>query len=160
MEPTTNEELKLRLFPGDISQLGPAERFCKSMVEALLLMCSLQEEVSSIKESFTTLEFFSVDSLLGGLPTIHFFNYFFSSEDILQRMNVHLDTPFKYLDIPTGLASSEGGLRLMRSSEIVLENWRWSWLEKLECCYGLLIFRIRRKIRRGLGKRNICRDQG
>ncbi|WMV39079.1 hypothetical protein MTR67_032464 [Solanum verrucosum] len=77
---TTDEELKLRLFSGDIYQLGPAERFLKSMVavpfafrrmEALLLMCSLQEEVSSIKESFTTLEFLSVDSLLGGLPTIH-----------------------------------------------------------------------------------------
>ncbi|XP_059283079.1 formin-like protein 3 [Lycium ferocissimum] len=65
MKPTMDEELKLRLFAGDISQLGPAERFLKTMVaipfafkrmEALLLMCSLQEEVSSIKESFTTLE--------------------------------------------------------------------------------------------------------
>ncbi|KAG5596898.1 hypothetical protein H5410_038130 [Solanum commersonii] len=65
MAPTTDEQLKLRLFAGDISQLGPAERFLKSMVaipfafkrmEALLLMCSLQEEVSSIKESFATLE--------------------------------------------------------------------------------------------------------
>ncbi|MCD7469383.1 hypothetical protein HAX54_008357 [Datura stramonium] len=65
MAPTTDEELKLRLFAGDISQLGPAERFLKSIVaipfafkrmEALLLMCSLQEEVSSIKESFVTLE--------------------------------------------------------------------------------------------------------
>ncbi|XP_009628674.1 formin-like protein 3 [Nicotiana tomentosiformis] len=65
MAPTTDEELKLRLFAGDISQLGPAERFLKSMVavpfafkrmESLLLMSSLQEEVSSIKESFTTLE--------------------------------------------------------------------------------------------------------
>ncbi|NP_001289832.2 formin I2I [Solanum lycopersicum] len=65
MAPTNDEELKLRLFAGDISQLGPAERFLKSMVaipfafkrmEALLLMCSLHEEVSSIKESFATLE--------------------------------------------------------------------------------------------------------
>ncbi|KAJ8568795.1 hypothetical protein K7X08_032426 [Anisodus acutangulus] len=65
MAPTTDEELKLRLFAGDISQFGPAERFLKTIVaipfafkrmEALLLMCSLQEEVSSIKESFTTLE--------------------------------------------------------------------------------------------------------
>jgi len=32
MAPTMDEELKLRLFAGDISQLGPAERFLKSMV--------------------------------------------------------------------------------------------------------------------------------
>ncbi|CAN4103438.1 unnamed protein product [Withania somnifera] len=65
MAPTTDEELKLRLFAGDISQLGPAECFLKSLIaipfafkrmEALLLMCFLQEEVSSIKESFTALE--------------------------------------------------------------------------------------------------------
>lgn len=65
MAPTTDEELKLRLFAGDISQLGPAERFLRSIVaipfafkrmDALLLMCSLQEEVSTIKESFATLE--------------------------------------------------------------------------------------------------------
>ncbi|XP_059318137.1 formin-like protein 3 isoform X1 [Lycium ferocissimum] len=65
MAPTTDEELKLRLYCGEISQLGPAERFLKSLVEipfafkrmeALLLMSSLEEDVSSIKESFETLE--------------------------------------------------------------------------------------------------------
>ncbi|XP_004240139.2 formin-like protein 3 [Solanum lycopersicum] len=65
LAPTTDEELKLRLYCGEISQLGPAERFLKSLVEipfafkrmdALLLMSSLQEEVTSIKESFETLE--------------------------------------------------------------------------------------------------------
>lgn len=65
MAPTTEEELKLRIFSGDISQLGPAERFLKVMVdipfafkrlEALAFMCSFQEEVSSAAESFTTLE--------------------------------------------------------------------------------------------------------
>ncbi|CAN4097451.1 unnamed protein product [Withania somnifera] len=65
MAPTADEELKLRLYCGEISQLGPAERFLKSLVEipfafkrmdALLLMSSLQEDVSSIKESFETLE--------------------------------------------------------------------------------------------------------
>ncbi|MCD9645234.1 hypothetical protein HAX54_034002 [Datura stramonium] len=65
MAPTTDEELKLRLYCGEISQLGPAERFLKSLVEipfafkrmeALLFMSSLQEDVSSIKESFETLE--------------------------------------------------------------------------------------------------------
>lgn len=65
MAPTSDEELKLRLFCGDISQLGTAERFLKVLVEipfafkrmeALLFMSTLQEEVSSIKESFATLE--------------------------------------------------------------------------------------------------------
>lgn len=65
MAPTTEEELKLRLFNGDLSQLGTAERFLKVLVdipfafkrvETLLFMTSHQEEVSSIKESFATLE--------------------------------------------------------------------------------------------------------
>ncbi|GAV79951.1 FH2 domain-containing protein [Cephalotus follicularis] len=63
--PTPEEELKLRLFTGDISQLGPAERFLKILVdipfafrrvESLLFMSSLQEEVTGLKESFATLE--------------------------------------------------------------------------------------------------------
>ena len=58
MAPTSEEELKLRLFSGDLSQLGPAERFLKVMVEipfafkrleSLLFMSSLQEEVFAIK---------------------------------------------------------------------------------------------------------------
>lgn len=65
MAPTTDEELKLRLFPGDISQLGPAERFLKTLVnipfafkriETLLFMSSHQEEISGVKEAFVTLE--------------------------------------------------------------------------------------------------------
>ncbi|XP_071907013.1 formin-like protein 3 isoform X1 [Coffea arabica] len=65
MAPTTDEELKLRLFSGDVSQLGPAERFLKVLVEipfafkrmeSLLFMSSFQEESSSITESFATLE--------------------------------------------------------------------------------------------------------
>lgn len=65
MAPTTDEELKLRLFTGDISQLGPAERFLKALVdiplaykrlESLLFMFTLPEEASSIKECFSTLE--------------------------------------------------------------------------------------------------------
>ncbi|CAH2057423.1 unnamed protein product, partial [Thlaspi arvense] len=52
---TQDEELKLRLFNGALSQLGPADRFLKVMVdipfafkrlESLLFMNSLQEEVS------------------------------------------------------------------------------------------------------------------
>ncbi|KAM7267585.1 hypothetical protein ACFE04_009751 [Oxalis oulophora] len=65
MAPTQEEELKLRLFSGPITQLGPAERFLKKLVDipfayqrldSLLFMCSLQEEVASTKESFDTLE--------------------------------------------------------------------------------------------------------
>ncbi|XP_009772887.1 formin-like protein 5 [Nicotiana sylvestris] len=65
MAPTTDEELKLRLYNGDLSRLGPAERFLKVLVdipfafkrlESLLFMCSLQEETSMVKESFATLE--------------------------------------------------------------------------------------------------------
>ncbi|KAM1492025.1 formin-like protein 3 [Malus sylvestris] len=65
MAPTAEEELKLRLFTGDIAQLGAAERFLKVMadipfafkrMESLLFMCSLPEDVSTTKESFITLE--------------------------------------------------------------------------------------------------------
>lgn len=65
MSPTTDEELKLRLFSGDLSRLGPADRFLKVLVdfpfafkrlESLLFMSSLQEEVSNVKESLSTLE--------------------------------------------------------------------------------------------------------
>ncbi|KAE9616829.1 hypothetical protein Lal_00034627 [Lupinus albus] len=65
MAPTSEEELKLRLFTGELSQLGPAERFLKHLVdipfafkrlEALMFMFILPEESTSIKESFATLE--------------------------------------------------------------------------------------------------------
>lgn len=65
MAPTSEEELKLRLFPGNVAQLGPAERFLKVLVEipcafkrieSLLFMSSLQEDISTLKESFATLE--------------------------------------------------------------------------------------------------------
>ncbi|KAG7957492.1 hypothetical protein I3843_11G178000 [Carya illinoinensis] len=65
MAPTADEELKLRLFSGELSQLGPADRFLKALVdipfafkrlEALLFMSTLQEEVTTTKESFATLE--------------------------------------------------------------------------------------------------------
>ncbi|GFP93780.1 formin-like protein 5, partial [Phtheirospermum japonicum] len=65
MAPTADEELKLRLYSGDISLLGPAERFLKVMVdipfafkrlESLLFVSTFQEEFSSTKESLATLE--------------------------------------------------------------------------------------------------------
>ncbi|KAJ4868661.1 Formin-like protein 5 [Raphanus sativus] len=65
MAPTPEEELKLRLYSGEIAQLGTAERFLKAVVdipfafkrlEALLFMCTLYEEMAFVKESFQTLE--------------------------------------------------------------------------------------------------------
>ncbi|KZV15131.1 formin-like protein 3-like [Dorcoceras hygrometricum] len=65
MAPTTEEELKLRLYSGDVSHLGPAERFLKVIVEipfafkrleSLLFLSTYQEEVSSVKDCFATLE--------------------------------------------------------------------------------------------------------
>ncbi|PIM99188.1 Rho GTPase effector BNI1 [Handroanthus impetiginosus] len=65
MAPTADEELKLRLYGGELSQLGPSERFLKVLVdipfafkrlESLLFMCTLQEEISTLKESFAVLE--------------------------------------------------------------------------------------------------------
>ncbi|KAL8033638.1 hypothetical protein ABFX02_13G172600 [Erythranthe guttata] len=65
MAPTTEEELKLRLYNGELSQLGTAERFLKVLVnipfafkrmESLYFMCTLQEETSTLKDSFLILE--------------------------------------------------------------------------------------------------------
>ncbi|KAL9691153.1 hypothetical protein QQ045_011572 [Rhodiola kirilowii] len=65
MAPTADEELKLRLYNGEVSQLGPAERFLKRLVEipqsfkrleSLLLMGTYMEEIANIKESHETLE--------------------------------------------------------------------------------------------------------
>ncbi|KAG9454255.1 hypothetical protein H6P81_007159 [Aristolochia fimbriata] len=65
MAPTPDEELKLRLYIGEVSQLLPAERFLKAVVDipfafkrmdALLYMTTLEEEVSGTKDAFATLE--------------------------------------------------------------------------------------------------------
>ncbi|CAJ2650446.1 unnamed protein product [Trifolium pratense] len=65
MAPTSDEELKLRLFSGNLSQLGPADRFLKAMVdipfafkrmEVLLFMCTFKEELTTTMESFAVLE--------------------------------------------------------------------------------------------------------
>ncbi|XP_076910864.1 formin-like protein 5 [Bidens hawaiensis] len=65
MAPTNEEEMSLRVYGGDLSRLGPAERFLKKLVEipyafrrleSLLFMCTLQDEEANIKESFETLE--------------------------------------------------------------------------------------------------------
>lgn len=80
MAPTSEEELKLRLFTGDISQLGPAERFLKAMVEipfafkrmeALLFMGNLKEELTATRDSFAILE---VRSLIFTLQCPHSFH--------------------------------------------------------------------------------------
>ncbi|KVH95958.1 Actin-binding FH2 [Cynara cardunculus var. scolymus] len=65
MAPSQEEELRLRLYCGDVNQLGPSERFLKNLVEipfafkrleVLLFMSSLHEDYNMAKESFATLE--------------------------------------------------------------------------------------------------------
>nr|XP_043639767.1 formin-like protein 3 [Erigeron canadensis] len=65
MAPAQEEEQKLRMYSGDINQLGSSERFLKNLVEipfafkrleALLFMSSLREDYHIAKESFSTLE--------------------------------------------------------------------------------------------------------
>ena len=65
MAPTQEEELKLRLYNGELSRLGPADRFLKALVdvpfayrrlEALLYMGTLEEDLTSTMESFGILE--------------------------------------------------------------------------------------------------------
>ncbi|CAH1420056.1 unnamed protein product [Lactuca virosa] len=65
MPPTQEEELKLRLYQGDLALITPADRFLKILVEvpfvykrleALLFMSSLHEESSPLKTAFLTLE--------------------------------------------------------------------------------------------------------
>lgn len=65
MAPSAEEELKLRLFTGELTQLGHAERFLKVVVdipfafkrlESLYFMGILEEESANLKESFVTLE--------------------------------------------------------------------------------------------------------
>lgn len=65
MAPTSEEELKLRLYSGELSRLGPADRFLKVLVDipfafkrmdSLLFMCTLQEEALMAKDSLATLE--------------------------------------------------------------------------------------------------------
>ncbi|XP_020592237.1 formin-like protein 5 [Phalaenopsis equestris] len=65
MAPTSDEELKLKLFNDNTALLGPAEQFLKAIVnipfafkrmDALLLMTTLQEESTFVKESLSTIE--------------------------------------------------------------------------------------------------------
>ncbi|XP_020958542.1 formin-like protein 5 [Arachis ipaensis] len=65
MAPTTDEQLKLRLFTGELSQLSLADQFLKAMVdipfafkrmEALLFLSTLKEELNSTIEPFAVLE--------------------------------------------------------------------------------------------------------
>lgn len=65
MAPTSEEELKLRLFTGNLAQLGPADRFLKALVdipfafkrmESLLYMGTLHEELTTARDSFAILE--------------------------------------------------------------------------------------------------------
>lgn len=65
MAPTAEEELKLRLFTGELTQLGPAERFLKIMVdipfafkrlETIYFMSILEDESATLRDAFVVLE--------------------------------------------------------------------------------------------------------
>ncbi|KAJ3687013.1 hypothetical protein LUZ61_016177 [Rhynchospora tenuis] len=65
MWPNTQEENKLLLYSGDIALLGPAEQFLIQLIkvdhvydrlDCLNFMSSLQEELTTCRESFSTLE--------------------------------------------------------------------------------------------------------
>lgn len=65
MSPSKEEEIRLKEYKGDISKLGPAERFLKGLldipfafkrVDAMLYRASFKEEVIYIRKSFKTLE--------------------------------------------------------------------------------------------------------
>lgn len=92
MPPTQEEELKLRLYQGDLALITPADRFLKILVEvpfvykrleALLFMSSLHEESSPLKTAFLTLEvpiYFRFKTKMTILPFLVFSpTYFFIS---------------------------------------------------------------------------------
>nr|CAB3486325.1 unnamed protein product [Digitaria exilis] len=63
--PTSDEELRLRLYTGEITQLGPAEQFLRTIIDipylyqrldVLLFMSSLPEEAANAEQSFKSLE--------------------------------------------------------------------------------------------------------
>uniref|UniRef100_K3YCF1 Formin-like protein n=1 Tax=Setaria italica TaxID=4555 RepID=K3YCF1_SETIT len=63
--PTSDEELRLRLYTGELTQLGPAEQFLRTIIDipylyqrldVLLFMSSLPEEAANAETSFKTLE--------------------------------------------------------------------------------------------------------
>lgn len=65
MAPTKEEEIKLRDYKGDMTKLGSAERFLKSIldipfafkrVEAMLYRANFETEVKYLRTSFSTLE--------------------------------------------------------------------------------------------------------
>ncbi|WJX95043.1 hypothetical protein P8452_76406 [Trifolium repens] len=65
MAPTKEEEIKLKNYDGDLSKLGPAERFLKQVldiplafkrVEAMLYRANFETEVNYLTKSFQSLE--------------------------------------------------------------------------------------------------------
>lgn len=63
--PSSDEELRLRLYTGELTQLGPAEQFLRTIIDipylyqrldVLLFMSSLPEEAANAEQSFKTLE--------------------------------------------------------------------------------------------------------
>lgn len=92
--PSNDEELRLRLYTGELTQLGPAEQFLKAIIDtpyvyqrldALLFMSNLPEEASNVKQSFATLEVIS-SACLGYMSYCCFNLLFFVSFSILSDL--------------------------------------------------------------------------
>lgn len=65
MAPTKEEEIKLREYSGDVSKLGSAERFLRTVldipfafkrVETMLYRANFDTEIQYLRKSFQTLE--------------------------------------------------------------------------------------------------------
>ncbi|GLJ16200.1 hypothetical protein SUGI_0270920 [Cryptomeria japonica] len=65
MAPSKEEEIRLKEYNGDISKLGPAERFLRALldipfafkrVDGMLYRANFKEEISQIRKSYVTLE--------------------------------------------------------------------------------------------------------
>lgn len=78
MAPSKEEEIKLVEYNGDVSRLGSAERFLKTVldipfafkrIEAMLYRANFDTEVKYLRKSFQTLEVlkFKKGSILGDL---------------------------------------------------------------------------------------------
>lgn len=76
MKPTDEEEQNLRLYNGDFSQLGLAEQVMKALIDTpfafkrvdmLLFMSSLQEDASSLRDSFHQLEVINLTKVVSNL---------------------------------------------------------------------------------------------
>ena len=84
MAPTKEEEVKLRDYSGDLSKLGTAERFLKTVldipfafkrVDAMLYRANFETETNYLRKSFETLEVRQIENSYCTNPSYHFEYY-------------------------------------------------------------------------------------